>query len=177
MCYEKDAFTNYEQYENQEVVYLGDDMTFYKIQGHANVTVRLLNGMERIMRNVLYNPGLAKNLFSAKQLDKVGGEIRKKSGTSTLFNKQGHVIAKCKLHNDLYKLGNTIIPNQKIVALPTTSNLHKVELWHLRLGHINKKRLNKFNQYKKEWITFLQKKHFFVNLVLKENNTNKNFLR
>jgi len=93
--------------------------------------------MKRIISDVLYILGLAKNLFLPKQLDKVGRKIWIKSKTSILFNKLGHVIAKCKLHNDLYKLGDTIIPNHKIVALPTTTKLNKSQLWHLRLGHIN----------------------------------------
>jgi hypothetical protein len=137
MCHEGDAFTNHEQYENQQVVYLGDDLTSYKIKGHGDVTVRLSNGMKRTIPDVLYIPGLAKNLFSTKQLDKAGREIQIRSGISILFNKLGHVIAKCKLYNNLYKLGDTVIPNQKIVASPATTNSHKAELWHLRLGHIN----------------------------------------
>ena len=160
--YEKDAFTNYEQYENQQVVYLRNDMTSYKIQEQGDVTIRLLNGMERIILDVLYILGLAKNLFSAKQLDTAGREIQIKSGISTLFNKLGHVIAKCKLYSDLYKLGDTVIPNKKIVALPTTSNLHKAELWHLRLDHINSKRLKQTQSISKGMNNFSIEETFFL---------------
>lgn len=89
------------------------DLTSYKIKGHGNVTVRLSNGIQRVIPNVLYIHGLAKNWFLAKQLDKAGGEIHIKSRISTLFNKFGHVFAKCKLHNDLYKLDDTVILNKK----------------------------------------------------------------
>lgn len=63
-----------------------------------------------------------------------------KCGISILFNKWVQVIAKWKLDNDLYKLGDTMILRQNIIAILATTNLHNDELWHLRLGHINKKR-------------------------------------
>jgi len=166
MCYEKDAFTNYEQYENEEVVYLGDDMTSYKIQRQGNVTIRLLNGMERIILDILYILGLAKNLFLGKQLDKAGGEIQIKSRTLTLFNKLRHVISKCKLHNDLYKLGDRTIPNQKIVALRATTNLHKAKLWHLKLGHKNQQRLNQIESISKGMDKFSLQETFFGKLYI-----------
>jgi len=77
---------------------------------HGNVTIRLSNGMQRIILDVLYIFGLARNLFSTKQLDKARGEIWIKSEISILYNILGHVTAKCKLCNDLYKLGDIIIP-------------------------------------------------------------------
>ena len=150
MCHESNAFTNYTKYENQQSVYLGDDSTSYKIEGLGDVTVRLSNGMEKTIPDVLHVPGLAKNLFSAKQLDRAGGEIRIKSGISILLNKSGQTIAKCKLNPDLYELGTTVIPNKKILAIPATiQSLSKADLWHLRLGHINQYRLKQIQSKSK----------------------------
>jgi len=40
-CHEGDAFIHYEQYKNQQVVYLLDNLTSSEIKGHLDVTVRL----------------------------------------------------------------------------------------------------------------------------------------
>ena len=103
--------------------------------------MKLLNGDERIIPDVLHILGLAKNLFSVRQLDKAGGEVRIKAGISTLVNKFGETIATCKLNPDLYELGRTITCNNQQIAIPATTTLNKANLWHLRLGHINQYRL------------------------------------
>jgi len=150
MCHESEASTNCTKYENQQFVYLGDDTTSYKIEGLGDVTIRLSNGIEKIIPKVLYIPVLAKNLFSAKQLDRVGGEISIKSGISISLNKSRQTIAKFKLNLDLYKLDTTIIPNKKILATPaTTQNLNKADLWHLKIGHINQYRLKQIQSMSK----------------------------
>ena len=145
MCHEFDAFLNYKTYKNQQLVYLGDDSTSYKIEGHGDVNIRLMNGIEKLIPDVLHVPGLAKNLFSAKQLDKVGGEIRIKCGQLTLINKFDKTIANCQLNPNLYELSNRIIPNKKILAIPATTHINKVDLSHLRMGHINKHRLKQLH--------------------------------
>lgn len=65
MCHESNAFNNYTKYENQPFVYLGDDSTSYKIEGLGDVIVRLANGMEKTIPNVLHVPRLAKNYFQS----------------------------------------------------------------------------------------------------------------
>lgn len=141
MCHQREGFITYTKSIDNQVVYLGDDSTSYTIQGYGDVNIKLSNGDEKSIPDVLHIPGLAKNLFSAKQLDKAGGEIRIKAGVSTLINKLGHTIATCKLNPDLYELGETIVSMQYALTTPTTSNLSKADLWHLRLGHINQQRL------------------------------------
>lgn len=97
--------------------------------------------MEKLIPNILYVPGLAINIFSVKQLDEAGGGIRVKFGVITLLNASRQIIAECKLNLVLFELGTTIIPNSTVRTMPTTTNLSKVDLWHLRLGHINPHRL------------------------------------
>jgi len=141
MCDQREGFVNYTKNNDNQVVYLGDDSTSYTIQGYGDVNIKLSNEDEKSILNVLHITGLAKNLFSVKQLDKAEGEIRIKAGVSTLINKLGHTIATCKLNPDLYELGETITSMQYALTIPTTSNLNKADLWHLRLGHINQQRL------------------------------------
>ena len=44
MCFEKGSFKYYQVYNNQQLVYLGDNFT-HIIQGQGDVTVTLLNGV------------------------------------------------------------------------------------------------------------------------------------
>ena len=101
----------------------------------------MTNGDEKHILDVLHIPGLANNLFSAKQLDQVGGEIHIKDGISILINKLGQIIATCKLNPDLYELGETIFSDNYALAIPTITSHNTTNLWHLRLGHINQQRL------------------------------------
>ena len=137
MCHWREGFTNYTKCRDDQVVYLGDDSTSYTIEGHGDVLIKLTNGDEKYIPDVLHIPGLAKNLFSAKQLDQIGGEIHIKDGISILINKLGQIIATCKLNPDLYELGETILSNNYALAIPTITSHNTTDLWHLRLGHIN----------------------------------------
>ena len=141
MCHQREGFTNYTKCQDEQIVYLGDDSTSYTIEGHGDVNIKLTNGEEKSIPDVLHIPGLAKNLFSAKQLDQAGGEIRIKNGTSLLINKSGQIIATCTLDPDLYVLGETILTNNFALATPTIISHNTADLWHLRLGHINQQRL------------------------------------
>lgn len=79
------SFKYYQAYNNQQLVYLGDNST-HRNQGQGDVTVTLLNGVIEQKPNIVYVPRLRKNLFSAKQFDKVGGELHIKLGICTLTN-------------------------------------------------------------------------------------------
>jgi len=50
-------------YGNKKLVYLGDDTTSYEIEGYSDVNIRLMNGMEKRIHDVLHVPGLAKKKF------------------------------------------------------------------------------------------------------------------
>jgi len=84
--------------------------------------------MEKVISDVLHIPGLAKNLFSAKQLDKAGGKIRIKFGQLEWINKFGQTIANCNLNPDLYELGTTIIPQKRIMTIHALTNMNKAGL-------------------------------------------------
>jgi hypothetical protein len=73
MCFEKESFTHYKVCSNHQLVYLSDNST-HIIQGQGNVTITLINGIEKQILDIFYVLGLRKNMFSAKQFDKVGGE-------------------------------------------------------------------------------------------------------
>jgi len=154
MCHEFDAFINYKKYGNKQLVYLGDDSTSYEIESYSDVNIRLMNGMEKLIPDVLHVLGLAKSLFSTKQLDKAGGEIRIKSRYLALINKFGQTIANHQLNPHLYELGDTIISNKEIIAISAITPINKVDLWHLSMGHINKHRLKQLTTISKGMDSF-----------------------
>nr|PNR45459.1 hypothetical protein PHYPA_015230 [Physcomitrium patens] len=120
MCHELKGFVKYIKSKVKQVVYLGDDTTSYIIEEQGDVNIKLTNGDEKIIPDVLYISGFAKNLFFAKQLNKIGREVCIRDGTTTLTNKFGKIIALCKLNPNLYELGTTILSNKPQIAISTT---------------------------------------------------------
>nr|PNR34735.1 hypothetical protein PHYPA_022633 [Physcomitrium patens] len=127
MCHELEGFVKYIKSEDKQVIYLGDDTTSYIIKGHGDVNMKLTNGDEKIISNVFHILGLVKNLFSTKQLDKAGGEILIRVGTTIVINKFGQTIAICKLNPDLYELEDFFqlsLPNDQEILLLTNDEVH-----------------------------------------------------
>jgi hypothetical protein len=48
------------------------------------------------------------------------------------------VITKCTIEFDIHKLGEIVKLKQEAIPIPTITQICKVDVWHLRLGHINK---------------------------------------
>lgn len=59
MCHQLDAFLNHTKYDNDQFGYPEDDSIPYKIEGENDITIKLINGMEKLTPNVLYILGLA----------------------------------------------------------------------------------------------------------------------
>ena len=124
-----------------DILTIGDDTTD-EIVSQGDACISLNDGQVRVTSNVLYVPGIRTNLFSAKQLDTAGGEIFINVGTCILRNSSGLVIATCTLDTYLYKLGMTYRQQEKVSISLNISSLNLANLWHQRLGHINKRRLH-----------------------------------
>lgn len=83
-----------------------------------------------------------------------GGTFSIAGTTATLYNSYNHVIALCKLENDLYILGDSITNDSKIQGPIRDNNIsikdeqalssvstNMVSQWHKRLGHVSFPRL------------------------------------
>jgi hypothetical protein len=68
MSYYITSFVTYNKWDTWQVIYLGDDTT-HAIVGQGDACISLNDGQVRETSNVLYVPGIRKNLFSAKQFD------------------------------------------------------------------------------------------------------------
>ncbi len=99
MSHDIESFKTYEKLSNNQVVYLGDNTT-HQIFGKGNISIKSKNHQIRDIPNVLHVPSVFLNLFFAKQLDLVGGEIVIKGGQCTFKQNKGQTIAMCNMKFD-----------------------------------------------------------------------------
>jgi hypothetical protein len=83
MCYKINSFINHQKCDSNQVVFLGNS-TSCQIVGKGEGTIKLSNGMEKKIPNMLCVLGFKNNLFYVKQFDKFGGGIHIKSRLCTL---------------------------------------------------------------------------------------------
>ena len=67
MTCNKKWYTNFKEKQNGASIYLGDDRA-HQIKGYRDIPVTLPNGTVRHIRNVVYVPGLKKNLISVSTI-------------------------------------------------------------------------------------------------------------
>lgn len=121
---------------------LGNDAS-YEIKGVGSTSFLLDSGTILHINDILYVPGLKRNLLSVGVLEDKGYEVIFKQGKTYLWDKDKdldsvEVIGVCE--EGLYK-----VPGQKIQALaPSTESIG--ELWHRRLGHLHHKAFPDFQK-------------------------------
>jgi hypothetical protein len=118
-------------------VTLGDDYQ-YPIKGVGESNYKLDSGTPMKMKDVLYVPGLTKNLLSISALEKKGLRVAFIDGEVLMWAKgktMEEAIVIGKEEGGLYKLKG----HSK--AAMTHSIENPCELWHRRLSHINLKAL------------------------------------
>jgi hypothetical protein len=134
MTYVREHLTNLTQFGDLEVV-LGDDRVV-KAVGSGTISFQRESLPPMLLRDVLYVPGLKKNLISVSTIEERGYEVLFRDGQVLLFPK-GSSIASAKVigtrHEKLYK------PMfQRASALfHTTNNNDLCELWHRRMAHLH----------------------------------------
>jgi hypothetical protein len=67
MTCNKNWYANFKETQNGANIYLGDDRT-HQIKGYGDIPVTLLNGTVCHIRNVVYVPGIKKNLISVSTI-------------------------------------------------------------------------------------------------------------
>ena len=63
----KNWYANFKETQNGVNIYLGDDRA-HQIKGYGDIPVTLLNGTIRHIHNVVYVPGINKNLISVSTI-------------------------------------------------------------------------------------------------------------
>ena len=112
-------------------VYLADNKDL-EIKGKWDVCIKTPAGNQWILKDVIYIPGLKKNLISIGQLDSIGyaTELGK---SSWKIMKGAMVVARGTKSGTLY----TTIGCMNIAAVAESAS--NLSLWHNRLGHMSVK--------------------------------------
>jgi hypothetical protein len=129
----REHLTNFVEKETHIHVVLGDDAR-YNVKGVGTSTFQLDSYMQLQLREVLYVPGMKRNLISIYALEDKGYKVTFLEGKFIAWHKESHINSTKVIgfqENSLYIL--TIRPFEAL--LHDTINLS--ELWHKILSHIH----------------------------------------
>ena len=107
MTQRKKLLINYEEFEKPQKVSMGDGhMVEASRKGDIQFTMTLDNDKPNrvTMRDTLYVPKLTCSLFSVRATVMKGNTVEFKSGSCTIYNKNGIVVGTGSLVNKLYHL-------------------------------------------------------------------------
>jgi hypothetical protein len=129
----KHYFTHLEEKGFDFEILLGDDYAYHP-KGIGTIKFERESGKPLHLSNVLYVPGLKKNLVSVSALEDKGYEVSFKERKAYIKPKDmdqgpGEVIGIRK--DKLYKL-----QFDSHYALATSSSSRDCELWHRRMAHL-----------------------------------------
>jgi hypothetical protein len=124
----------------------------HRIAGIGNVPMKLSNGEIKTMTNVLYVPGVRRNLLSVGCVTDDGYSVKFYRNKCLIKHRQTRIVV-CKgsrLKRGLYKLNfEPVTPIIESHTIETKARqLSKVLLWHRRLGHLNFDALHQLSQHK-----------------------------
>ena len=122
--------------EKADVVFMGD------------VILIVDSGFRLMLKDTFYVPSFRRNLVSVSCLDKYDYSFEIKSNVISLFL-DSNKVGCCYMSNGLYKL--CLSPNdiyvaytaEKVVSKRTLPKEQSYALWHKRLGHISKDRVER----------------------------------
>lgn len=139
-----DWFTSYTPFEVPKSLRLGDGRPMYA-HGEGQIQVEMLNAGKwdpGYLTKVWHVPESNQNLFSAGSALDNGLSEYADSKQREFRDKEGKTVAVgIRQSNGLYKLLMRVVCPESI-CLVTESN--KLQLWHERLGHQNKRHVQKF---------------------------------
>ena len=140
----RETLTHYREFEKPERVGLGDGRTVDAV-GEGNVYINMQFGEHKhketqsMIYKVLHVPKLACNLFSVRAAASRGKSVRFSDTKCWIYNKTGNVCGMGSLVDKLYQLDCKPVSLEH-VSVAAEQN-HDIDLWHQRLGHLGKQRL------------------------------------
>lgn len=115
-------------------VRFGDDSRI-DIKGKGSILFCSKDGVNKILADVYYIPGLRSNIISLGQATESGCDVRMKDDYLTLKDKDGRLITKARRsRNRLYK----VLINEVDPLCLHAETLSESARWHARLGHIGR---------------------------------------
>ena len=134
MTCNKNWYIKFKKTHNGAHIYLGDDHS-YQIKGYGDIPVTLSNGTIRHISNVVYVPGINKNLIFVSTITNQNLKVEFFKTHCIVKDLQNHykIVAKGVRVGVLYKLDVTSKNHQAL----TSATMPTKTLWHQRYGHIN----------------------------------------
>jgi hypothetical protein len=114
-------------------VELGDDGT-YEIKGYGSAYFQLQSDNIFHIDEILYVPGLKKNLISVAVLESKGYSIAFTRGKALMWSSYEDISTATTIgtrESGLYKISG------QVVQTLAHETINPYELWHKRLGHLN----------------------------------------
>ena len=129
----KDSISNVKKKRFHTKVELGDNGT-YAIEGIGSTSLKLDSGWSLHLEEILYVPGLKKNLLSVGVLEEKGYIVAFTKGKAIMWPSDGDMSSAIVIG---VKEGNVY----RLTGNPIQAQVHTVmnpcELWHRRFGHLN----------------------------------------
>ncbi|XP_075092034.1 uncharacterized protein LOC142172152 [Nicotiana tabacum] len=133
---------------NKDFLFMGNRMKA-PIEGIGTYRLITETGRHLDLLQTLYVPSVSRNLISLSRLDVSGFDLQFGNGCFNLY-KNANFYGSGFLSDDLYKLkvdigfSESLLPVQYNVGIKCSSlDESSAYLWHRRLGHISKKRLER----------------------------------
>ncbi|XP_039313806.1 uncharacterized protein LOC105196674 isoform X1 [Solenopsis invicta] len=166
----KDWFQDFDE-ENGHSVAVASGQTL-NFQGKGNVIISTKNGEKKIS-NVVYVPDLKTNLLSVSKMVNNGHVVVFNSTGCQVYDAEnclikGEIVVTASYHNGLYRLDTSQIAN---LAKHTDSE----EIWHKRLGHLNRISMNLLKKNLATGINFDDERSEQCVACLKGKQTRKPF--
>ena len=132
----KDKFDTLSNHEAEEVT-IGDNSS-YPIKGIGTCSIQLNSDITLQLKNVLYVPGIKRNLVSISGLADQGYHIAFQGNKVLSWTRNSSIKKAITIgvrDGSLYKLCNSQNPELNLTLSKNMSN--SIEIWHRRLGHLN----------------------------------------
>jgi transposase InsO family protein len=134
MSCRREWFDDYNEKIDGTHIYLGDNRSL-KVQGYGIVKVKLSNGELKQIYNVMYVPGIKKNLISVSTITDYDLKVEFGKYQCLIKDIRNHykTVATGSRCGGLYKLDVCADSHLALASTITTTE----QLWHQRYGHIN----------------------------------------
>ena len=140
----REYFNTYRSFSTPEKVSLGDGRVVEAV-GVGNVRLNILfkvsNRKRATMYDVLHVPKLACNLFSVRAAVKRGNTVKFGQSRCWIRGPKGSLDGMGFLNGKLYHLKCEVVAGNENASL-ASDELSDIDLWHQRLGHLNRQQLN-----------------------------------